>query len=168
MGVHHRKAAMAGSIWRTALLLLPLLLSPHALAQTAARSPESIRLERTVAEIVSERDPTRRTELTTKLAQSITQEGRATVDDQSVDAIAGLLTDEVRPVRFWAARTLAFLGPMAGHSLTALKQALAIAKREEVEIANKYGFLGGPLLSDTIQSALFRIGGFPTTAYPER
>jgi len=117
---------------------------------------------------MSEQDRDKRTLLTIGLSKSITQESRATVDDKSVDAIAGLLTDGARPVRFWAAQALAYLGPMAVHSLAALKQALAVAKQEEAGLANTYGFLGGPLLSDAIQSALFRIGGFPATAYPER
>jgi hypothetical protein len=120
-----------------------------------------------VGEIISEQDRSKRTELTIGLSKSITQESRSTVDSQSVDAIAGLLTDEARPVRFWAAQALAYLGPpVAVRSLPALKQALAIAKVEEAELVNKYGFFGGPLLSDVIQSALFRIGGFPATAFP--
>jgi len=117
---------------------------------------------------MSEQDRDKRTLLTIGLSKSITQESRATVDDKSVDAIAGLLTDDARPVRFWAAQALAYLGPNAVRSLAALKQALAVAKQEEAGLANTYGFLGGPLLSDAIQSALFRIGGFPATAFPAR
>jgi hypothetical protein len=145
-----------------------LLLSPYASAQSPDRSPESVRVERAVAEIVAEQDRDKRTELTIGLAKSINLESRATVDDQSVDAIAGLLKDEYRPVRFWATQSLASLGPKATRSLDGLRQALAVAKLEEVDILNKYGFLGNPLLSDTIQSALFRIGGFPATAYPAK
>jgi len=159
---------MAASMWRTPLLFLLLVLSPLASAQSPARSPESIRIESAVTEITSEQDRDKRTQLTIALAKSINLESRATVDDQSIDTIAGLLKDEYRPVRFWATQSLASLGPKAERSLAALRQALAVAQTEEVDILKKYGFLGNPLLSDTIQSALFRIGGFPATAYPAK
>jgi len=159
---------MAASMWRTPLLFLLLMLAPFASAQSPARSPESIRIESAVSDIKAEQDRDKRTELTIGLAKSINLESRSMVDDQSVDSIAGLLTDEYRPVRFWATQSLASLGPKAERSLAALRQALAIAQTEEVDILKKYGFLGNPLLSDTIQSALFRIGGFPATAYPTK
>jgi len=160
---------MAASIWRTPLILFLLLLSAsHAFSQPAVRTAESIRLDLAVTEIISEQDRDKRTELTIALAKSITEESRETADDQSVDAIAGLLKDEYRPVRFWSTQSLASLGPKAARSLDALRQALAAARLEEVDILKKYGFLGNPLLSDQIQSALFRIGGFPATAFPAK
>ena len=159
---------MAASMWRTPLLFLLLVLAPFASAQSPARSPESLRIESAVSEITLEQDRDYRTQLTIALANSINLESRATADDQSIDAIVGLLKDEYRPVRFWATQSLASLGPKAERSLTALRQALAVAQTEEVNILKKYGFLGNPLLSNTIQSALFKIGGFPATAYPTK
>src|SRR5215510_12608394 len=147
---------MATSVWRAPLLFLLLLLSPCASAQSPERSPESVRIERAVTDISAEQDRDKRTQMTIGLARSITEDSRATVDDPSIDAIAGLLKDGYRPVRFWATQSLAALGPKATRSIAALRQALAVAKVEEVDILKTYGFLGNPLLSDTIQSALFR------------
>jgi len=62
------------------------------------------------------------------------------------DAIAGLSHDDARPAGLG--------GPSAGvprpnavvHWRS--QEALAVAKQEEAGLANTYGFLGGPLLSD--------------------
>ncbi|MCE9521155.1 MAG: HEAT repeat domain-containing protein [Alphaproteobacteria bacterium] len=99
--------------------------------------------------------------------QQLRDTDRARLADETVDAIASLLSHSDRAVRLWAANTLGMLGHRAQRAIGALRLALAQEKsRTENEVEPR--FSTGLQLDSVIEAALYNIEGAEKKNTPEK